>query len=185
MMRRQLLSIALIWTFCVLAAARDQAAEWPPPAQPLPEKMEVAPGPFKPTWESLKQYKYPDWFRDAKLGIWAVWGAEAVPQQGDWYARRLYEPNDSAYKHHVEHYGHPSKFGYKDIIPLWKAEKWDPDRLMSLYQKAGAKYFCVIAQHRDNLDCMPTCGGTAISWRRCTTANKTRRAYGSRTWSAV
>ena len=57
------------------------------------------------------------------------------------------------YKYHVEHYGHPSKFGYKDIIPLWKAERWEPDRLMRLYKKAGAKYFCVIAEHHDNFDC--------------------------------
>ena len=76
-----------------------------------------------------------------------------MPEQGDWYAQRLYNPNDSAYKYHVEHYGHPSKFGFKDIIPLWKAEQWDPDRLMALYKKAGAKYFCMIAEHHDNFDC--------------------------------
>ena len=108
---------------------------------------------FQPTWESLKQYRCPDWFRDAKLGIWAVWGPEAVPMQGDWYARQMYEEGSPDYKYHVAHYGHPSKFGYKDLIPLWQAEKWDPDRLMALYQKAGAKYFCVIAQHHDNFDC--------------------------------
>ncbi len=126
---------------------------------------EIAAGFFKPDDESLKQYQCPDWFRDAKLGIWAVWGPEAVPMQGDWYARHLYE-NDSINgktgkpagqhfqnKYHLEHYGHPSKFGFKDIIPLWKAEKWDPDRLMQLYQKAGAKYFCMIAMHHDNFDC--------------------------------
>ena len=76
-----------------------------------------------------------------------------MPEQGDWYAHRLYDPNDAAYKYHVAHYGHPSKFGFKDIIPLWKAERWDPDRLMGLYEKAGAKYFCMIAEHHDNFDC--------------------------------
>ena len=110
-------------------------------------------GPFQPTWESLKQYRCPDWFRDAKLGIWAVWGPESVPMQGDWYARQMYEEGSPQYQYHVAHYGHPSRFGYKDIIPLWKAEHWQPDRLMALYQKAGAKYFCVIAQHHDNFDC--------------------------------
>jgi alpha-L-fucosidase len=107
-------------------------------------------GPFSPTDESLKGYSCPDWFRDAKFGIWAHWGPQAVPRQGDWYARRMYEPDDPAYKYHVEHYGHPSQFGYKDIIPLWKAEKWDPDKLMALYRKAGAKYFVSMGSHHDN-----------------------------------
>jgi alpha-L-fucosidase len=138
---------------CGLVAMRAAAVELPPPAQPLPATMEIAAGPFQPEWDSLRQYKCPDWFRDAKLGIWAVWGPESVPQQGDWYARNLYEEGSAHYKFHVEHYGHPSKFGYKDIIPLWKAERWQPDRLMRLYKKAGARYFCVIAEHHDNFDC--------------------------------
>ena len=100
--------------------------------------------------DSLKQYKCPDWFRDAKFGIWAHWGPQAVPMDGDWYARGMYEQGSSHYKYHVEHYGHPSKFGYKDIIPLWKAEKWDPDRLMQLYKKAGAKYFVSMGSHHDD-----------------------------------
>jgi len=108
---------------------------------------------FQPTDESLKQYQCPDWFRDAKLGIWAVWGPESVPMQGDWYARNLYLQGGRQNKYHVEHYGHPSTFGFKDIIPLWRAEKWEPEKLMALYQKAGAKYFCMIAEHHDNFDC--------------------------------
>ena len=100
--------------------------------------------------ESLKQYECPEWFRDAKFGIWAHWGPQAVPMDGDWYARGMYEPGNKHYKYHLEHYGHPSQFGYKDIIPLWKAEKWDPDRLMRLYKKAGAKYFVSMGSHHDN-----------------------------------
>jgi alpha-L-fucosidase len=107
-------------------------------------------GPYTPKDESLKLYKYPEWFRDAKFGIWAHWGPQAVPRQGDWYARRMYQEKDPAYKYHVEHYGHPSEFGFKDIIPLWKAEKWDPDKLMELYKKAGAKYFVSMGTHHDN-----------------------------------
>jgi alpha-L-fucosidase len=114
------------------------------------QKPVVADGPFKPNNESLKQYQYPEWFRDAKFGIWAHWGPQAVPRQGDWYARRMYEEKDPAYKYHIEHYGHPSEFGYKDIIPLWKAEKWDPDKLMELYKKAGARYFVSMGTHHDN-----------------------------------
>ena len=105
---------------------------------------------FKPTDESLSQYQYPQWFRDAKFGIWAHWGPQAVPRQGDWYAKNMYVEGSAQNKYHVTHYGTPSKFGYKDIIPLWKAEKWDPKKLMALYKMAGAKYFVSMASHHDN-----------------------------------
>jgi alpha-L-fucosidase len=114
------------------------------------QKPPVAEGPFKPADESLKQYKYPEWFRDAKLGFWAHWGPQAVPRQGDWYAKMMYQEGGRDYKYHLEHYGHPSVFGYKDIIPLWKAEKWDPEKLMALYKKTGAKYFVSMGSHHDN-----------------------------------
>lgn len=108
-------------------------------------------GIFKPTFESFKaHYQYPEWFRDAKLGFWAHWGPQAVPRQGDWYARKMYEEGSSDYNYHLAHYGHPSVFGYKDIIPLWKAEKWDPEALMALYKKAGAKYFVSMGSHHDD-----------------------------------
>lgn len=115
-------------------------------------KLPIADGPYKPTDESLNTYQYPEWFRDAKLGFWAHWGPQAVPRQGDWYAKRMYQEGGGggAYKYHLEHYGHPSEFGYKDIIPLWKAERWDPDKLMELYKKAGAKYFVSMGTHHDN-----------------------------------
>ncbi len=113
-------------------------------------RLPIADGPYQPTDESLNHFQYPEWFRDAKFGIWAHWGPQAVPRQGDWYARRMYIEKDPAYKYHVEHYGHPSVFGYKDIIPLWKAEKWDPEKLMALYKKAGAKYFVSMGTHHDN-----------------------------------
>lgn len=105
---------------------------------------------FQPTDESFQQYRYPDWFRDAKFGIWAHWGPQAVPRQGDWYAKKLYEEGGADYKYHVANYGHPSKFGYKDIIPLWKAERWDPEKLMALYKKVGARYFVSMATHHDH-----------------------------------
>lgn len=118
-------------------------------------KLPIAAGPYVPTDESLKQYQYPDWFRDAKLGFWAHWGPQAVPRQGDWYAQRMYTQSGSewnmiAYNEHLKVYGHPSVYGYKDIIPLWKAERWDADKLMELYKKAGAKYFVSMGTHHDN-----------------------------------
>ena len=110
-------------------------------------------GPFQPTWESLTTgYRCPDWFRDAKFGIWAHWSAQCVPEQGDWYARRMYIQGDPAYDYHVRTYGHPSKVGFMEIDNLWKAERWDPDALMTLYQRAGAKYFFALANHHDNFD---------------------------------
>ena len=105
---------------------------------------------FKPTEGSLKNYQYPEWFRDAKFGIWAHWGPQAVPRQGDWYARLMYQQGSADYKYHLAHYGPQSKFGYKDIIPLWKAQRWDPDKLMELYKKAGAKYFVSMGTHHDD-----------------------------------
>src|SRR5712691_8304828 len=65
----------------------------------------IAPGPFQPTWDSIKQYRAPDWFRDAKFGIWAHWTAQCVPEQGDWYARRMYIQGDAANTFHVQTYG--------------------------------------------------------------------------------
>lgn len=137
--RRQVLSLAGAAT---LSGRRLQAADW-----------KIQAGPFTSDWDSLLKYRCPDWFRDAKLGIWAVWGPEAVPADGDWYARNMYIEGSEQYKYHLKHYGHPSKFGFKDIVALWKAENWDPDRLMGLYKGAGAKYFIAIANHHDNFDC--------------------------------
>lgn len=109
-------------------------------------------GKYEATWESLSQYEVPEWFRDAKFGIWAHWGPQCVEGSGDWMARSLYIEGSREYKHHVENYGHPSEFGFKDILPLFKAEKWDPDYLVGLYKKIGAKYFFVLGNHHDNYD---------------------------------
>lgn len=112
----------------------------------------IARGPFNPSWESLQHYKTPEWFRDAKFGIWAHWGPQCQPEAGDWYARNMYEEGSRQYKFHLKKYGHPSKFGFKDVINEWKAEKWDPEELVSLYKSAGAQYFMALANHHDNFD---------------------------------
>lgn len=108
---------------------------------------------FQGTWESLKQYRCPEWFRDAKLGIWAHWGPQCAPKQGDWYARNMYIQGTRQYNYHLAHYGHPSRVGYKDVIPLWKAEHWEPETLIRRYRKAGARYFVSLGVHCDNFDC--------------------------------
>lgn len=109
-------------------------------------------GPFKPAWNSLQQYQVPEWFKNAKFGIWAHWGPQCQPEFGDWYARGMYQEGSSQYKYHLEKYGHPSKFGFKDVINEWMAENWNPDELIGLYKEAGARYFMALANHHDNFD---------------------------------
>jgi len=119
----------------------------------IPCMAESAPR-FDATWTSLERYQCPEWFRDAKLGIWSHWGPQSVPGLGDWYARRMYQQGgmDGGYEHHVRTYGHPSQFGYKDVIALWKAERFEPDRLAALFWSAGARYLVSMGVHHDNFD---------------------------------
>ncbi len=123
-----------------------------PTAIIAPPGFGVAAGPFKPTLESLSACKIPEWYRDAKFGIWAHWGPQCQPEQGDWYAQNMYLPDHEVYKYHLQHYGHPSKFGFKDVINEWKADKWEPEKLLALYKRAGAKFFSAMAHHHDNFD---------------------------------
>ena len=147
--RRVLLGAPVFAALTVDAAGRQDGRA---PAPAAVHQLPMASGPFQPTADSLKSYRAPDWFRDAKFGIWAHWGPQAVPRSGDWYARWMYVPGHPHYAHHLKHYGHPSEFGYKDIIPLWTAEKFDPEALMDRYVDAGAKYFVSMAVHHDNFD---------------------------------
>ena len=105
---------------------------------------------FEPTFESLRERTCPEWFRDAKFGIWSHWGASSVAMKGDWYGRSIYIPGTEEYIYHWRTYGHPSKFGYKDLVKLWKAENFNPEELMELYHQAGARYFMGQAMHHDH-----------------------------------
>ena len=105
---------------------------------------------FEPTFASLSTRQAPKWFQNVKFGIWSHWGPQSVAMFGDWYARNLYMEGTPQYYYHLRHYGHPSKFGYKDICALWKAEKFDAEALMDLYYKAGARYFVAQATHHDH-----------------------------------
>jgi alpha-L-fucosidase len=114
---------------------------------------DITPGPFKPDWDSLKaQYQAPDWFRDAKFGIWAHWSAQCVPEAGDWYARQMYIQGNKQYDDHLARFGHPADSGFMEMDNRWKAENWNPEALLDLYAKAGAKYFVSLANHHDNFD---------------------------------
>jgi alpha-L-fucosidase len=107
-------------------------------------------GPFRPDWESLQKYESPEWYQDAKFGIFIHWGVYSVPAfSSEWYPRNMYEPGFDAYKHHIATYGPQDKFGYKDFIPMFKAEGFDPSAWAELFKKAGAKYVVPVAEHHD------------------------------------
>jgi alpha-L-fucosidase len=109
-------------------------------------------GPYRPTWDSLLQYEAPEWYRDAKFGIWAHWSPQCVPEAGDWYARNMYMEGSKQYEYHLDHYGHPSKFGYKEVCSQWTLLNWQPEELIQRYKKAGAKLFIALANHHDGFD---------------------------------
>jgi alpha-L-fucosidase len=144
------------------AASRQVGA---PPGSPgafaLP-KPDLA-GPVQPTWESLRDhYSDPPWFRGAKIGIFIHWGLYAVPaHHSEWYSRFMYT-TDAQW--HTDHYGPPNKFGYKDFIPMFKAEQFRPEEWVSLFKRAGARYMCPVGEHSDGFamwdsDITPWCAG--------------------------
>ena len=147
-----------LWTHKVLPGQENFTSQLPPHGCVLLQVTAtvnaepMAGGKFKPTWESLKQYQVPEWFRDAKFGIWAHWGPQCQPEDGDWYARGMYQTGGWQYQFHTNHYGSPKDFGFKDVIHSWHAENWDPEKLVELYQRAGAQYFFALANHHDNFD---------------------------------
>ena len=147
-MRRILIFVAWMMTMmtCPVNAQDAQIIKVSENDEPMQK------GKFEPNWESLKTYETPEWFRNAKFGIWAHWGPQCVEGSGDWMAREMYIEGSKAYKYHVEHYGHPSEVGFKDILPLFKAERWNADELVQRYKRCGAKYFFVLGNHHDNFD---------------------------------
>ncbi|WP_294245378.1 alpha-L-fucosidase [uncultured Sphingomonas sp.] len=150
--RREMIGGAI--AAAALAPAAASAVPTVPQAMGAGRALKVPPpSRFTPDWASLTAgYSVPDWFRDAKFGMWAHWTAQCVPEQGDWYAREMYLPGSRAYNHHLKTYGHPADVGFMQIQNKWKADRWDPGRLLDLYKKAGAKYFMALANHHDNFD---------------------------------
>jgi alpha-L-fucosidase len=110
----------------------------------------VAAGPFQASWESLEKYTAPEWYLDGKFGIFIHWGAYSVPAFGsEWYPRNMYQQGSKEFEHHVATYGPQTEFGYKDFIPRFKAEKYDPGHWAELFQSAGAKFVVPVAEHHD------------------------------------
>jgi len=106
---------------------------------------------FQPDWENIAtHYTFPDWFRDAKFGIFIHWGVYSVPAFGtEWYARNMYNEGSREFEHHLKTYGEQTEFGYKDFIPLFKAEKFDADEWADVFQASGARYVVPVAEHHD------------------------------------
>ena len=110
----------------------------------------IAKGPYRANWESLSHYRVPEWYQNAKFGIFIHWGIYSVPGFGsEWYSRNMYIKDSAEFKHHVETYGKHSEFGYKDFIPMFTAERFDPDAWAELFARAGARYVVPVAEHHD------------------------------------
>jgi len=125
----------------------------PPDIWNLPP-LPVAAGPYSPDWKAMSRlYQTPEWWRDAKFGAWAHWDPQSMPEDGDWYARGMYQEGSQQYRYHTNHFGHPSEYGYKDIAHNWVIDRWKPNELMNLYAEMGARYFMAMGVHHDNFDC--------------------------------
>lgn len=110
----------------------------------------IAQGPYRDSWESLSGYRVPQWYRDLKFGIFIHWGVYSVPAyDSEWYSRNMYIQGSKAYEHHLKTYGKHADFGYKDFIPMFRAEHFDAEQWAGLFEKAGAKYVVPVAEHHD------------------------------------
>ncbi len=142
---------------CSCFAEEPHPATLPHPAVAAAvEKIQAvtADGPFQPEWKSLEQYEIPQWYKDAKFGIFIHWGAYSVPAYGsEWYPRQMYinlpRRGDNFFDHHIKTYGPQGKFGYKDFIPQFKAEKFDAASWAKLFKETGARYVIPVAEHHD------------------------------------
>ena len=116
--------------------------------------LKIEEGRYTTEWSNLsRQYNTPAWWREAKLGAWSHWDPQSVAEDGDWYSRGMYMEGHPQSNYHREHYGHPSEYGYKELCRDWKTDLWDPEELMDLYEKMGARYFLALGNHHDNYDC--------------------------------
>jgi len=133
-------------------AWRDASSKYDAPRNAILKEVDEtnATGPFHADYESLQKYEVPEWYKDAKFGIFIHWGVYSVPAYGsEWYPREMYIPGSDIYKHHVATYGSQDKFGYKDFVPKFKAEKFDPASWAHLFKESGAKYVVPVAEHHD------------------------------------
>jgi alpha-L-fucosidase len=167
------LTAALALVLCIQTSSYAQSATGPTSSEPPEKSDEIwqkasskydaqraalltdvengdGQGPYRPDWESLRTYEPPQWYKDAKFGIFIHWGVYSVPAFGsEWYPRMMYVGGSSEYQHHIETYGTQDKVGYKEFIPMFKADHFDPAAWVDLFKKAGAKYVVPVAEHHD------------------------------------
>ena len=156
-LNQKMLALAITFTFANLSIGQDHDPTKPHPAvKPAIAKIDAAvnAGPFEPNWKSLEAYEIPQWYKDAKFGIFIHWGAYSVPAFGsEWYPRQMYidrdRRGDNFFQHHVENYGAQKTFGYKDFIPKFKAERFSAERWAKLFKDTGARYVIPVAEHHD------------------------------------
>ena len=116
--------------------------------------LTIEQGRYTTDWNNLSRlYNTPAWWREAKLGAWSHWDPQSMAEDGDWYSRGMYMEGHPQAKYHREHFGHPSEYGYKELCNDWKTDLWNPEDLMELYKKMGARYFLALGNHHDNFDC--------------------------------
>ncbi len=151
--------------FCFLLSCNTEKTGYQPNTETYvsPKGTSV----FQPDSASIAEsYKIPDWFRDAKFGIFIHWGVYSVPAfRNEWYPREMYKQDSKVYQHHIEKYGNHTEFGYKEFIPMFKAEKFNADEWVALFQKAGAKYVVPVAEHHDGFSLY---GSVVNNWNSVT-----------------
>ena len=147
-MKKRILATIVIALLIGPAKAQDVIDIWNLPP------LSIEQGSYTTDWNDLcRQYNTPAWWREAKLGAWSHWDPQSVAENGDWYSRGMYIEGHPQSKYHREHFGHPSEYGYKELCRDWKTDLWDPEELMLLYIKMGARYFLALGNHHDNFDC--------------------------------
>lgn len=147
-MKKRILATIVIALIIGATKAQDVIDIWNLPP------LSIEQGSYTTDWNDLcRQYNTPAWWREAKLGAWSHWDPQSVAENGDWYSRGMYIEGHPQSKYHREHFGHPSEYGYKELCRDWKTDLWDPEDLMLLYIKMGARYFLALGNHHDNFDC--------------------------------
>jgi len=148
----------LVILFFIISSCNTDKAAYKPDTSTFvsPKGTEI----FKPDSASIAQnYRIPEWFKDAKFGVFIHWGVYSVPAYGnEWYPRNMYQSESDIHKHHVETYGELTEFGYKDFIPMFKAEKFNADEWVSLFKEAGIKYVVPVAEHHDGFSLYKSVG---------------------------
>ena len=169
-----LVLLAQLWFATPRAHAQNSSASMKPTASEAPQKIDdtwreasskydaarnslladvdrtIAAGPYRADWESLRSYQVPDWYKDAKFGIFIHWGVYSVPAFGsEWYPREMYQEGSPENKHQLATYGPLTQFGYKDFIPRFTAANFDAEKWAALFQEAGAKYVVPVFEHHD------------------------------------